>query len=373
QQPMLQRPAHVVFALVLLFLYRPLSADWMPRSVRIAIDALLIAASLAVGAYYLGEFDRLTTRMENVSPILTIDIWAGTALVVLLLEGARRAVGWILVGVLLVFIAYAFFGNVLPGWLSFRGFGLEPAIEISTMTTAGVLGITTSTSADFIFYFIMFGAFYGAIGGGQLFIDLAIRLAGRAVGGPAKTAIISSSLMGSISGSAVANVVSTGVFTIPLMKRCGMKDHRAAGVEAIASTGGQLMPPVMGVAAFIMAEMLNMPYGQIALAGLIPAVAFYLALLLVVDLSARRGGQRAMTAEEVAATAAILPRLHLLLPPIVLVFALVSGYSAAYSAVIATLASIVTPFLRRSTWIGLDGFIGGLREAPKQAADVAIP
>ena len=373
QQPMLQRPAHVVFALVLLFLYRPLSAEWMPRFLRIAIDALLIAASLAVGAYYLGEFDRLTTRMENVSPILTIDIWAGTALVLLLLEGARRAVGWILVGVLLVFIAYAFYGNVLPGWLSFRGFGVEPAIEISTMTTAGVLGITTSTSADFIFYFIMFGAFYGAIGGGQLFIDLAIRLAGRAVGGPAKTAIISSSLMGSISGSAVANVVSTGVFTIPLMKRCGMKDHRAAGVEAIASTGGQLMPPVMGVAAFIMAEMLNMPYGQIALAGLIPAVAFYLALLLVVDLSARRGGQRAMTAEEVAATAAILPRLHLLLPPIVLVFALVSGYSAAYSAVIATLASIVTPFLRRSTWIGLDGFIGGLREAPKQAADVAIP
>lgn len=241
------------------------------------------------------------------------------------------------------------------------------------MTTAGVLGITTSTSADFIFYFIMFGAFYGAIGGGQLFIDLAIRLAGRAVGGPAKTAIISSSLMGSISGSAVANVVSTGVFTIPLMKRCGMKDHRAAGVEAIASTGGQLMPPVMGVAAFIMAEMLNMPYGQIALAGLIPAVAFYLALLLVVDLSARRGGQRAMTAEEVARTAPLLPRIHLLLPPIVLVFALVSGYSAAYSAVIATLASIVTPYLRRSTWIGLEGFVGGLREAPKQAAEVAIP
>ncbi|MCB1467731.1 MAG: TRAP transporter large permease subunit, partial [Rhizobiaceae bacterium] len=221
QQPMFQRPVHLVFALVLLFLCRPLTAEWLPRPLRIGVDAVLIAATLGVGAYYLIEFDRLTTRMENVSPILPIDIVAGVALVLLLLEGARRAVGWILVWVLLVFIAYAFFGNSLPGWLSFRGFGLETAIEISTMTTAGVLGITTSTSADFVFYFILFGAFYAAIGGGQLFIDLAIRLAGRAVGGTAKTAIISSSLMGSISGSAVANVVSTGVFTIPLMKRCG--------------------------------------------------------------------------------------------------------------------------------------------------------
>lgn len=373
QQPMFQRPVHLCFALVLLFLCQPLRAPWLPRPLRVGIDALLITATLAIGAYYIGEFERLTTRMENVSPIFPLDIWAGVTLIALLLEGARRAVGWILVGVLLVFIAYAFFGNVLPGWLSFRGFGLDAAIEISTMTTAGVLGITTSTSVDFVFYFILFGSFYAAIGGGQLFIDLAIRLAGRAVGGTAKTAIISSSLMGSISGSAVANVVSTGVFTIPLMKRCGLKAHQAAGVEAISSTGGQLMPPVMGVAAFIMAEMLNVPYSRIALAGLIPAVAFYLALLLVVDLSARRGGQRAMTAEEVAQTAPILPRLHLLLPPLVLVAALVGGYSAAYSAVVATLSCLVAPFLRKGTWLGLAAFIHGLRDAPRQAAEVAVP
>ncbi|UUP15643.1 TRAP transporter permease [Nitratireductor thuwali] len=373
QQPMFQRPVHLCFALVLLFLCRPFSISFLTCRWARMVDFALIAATLAVGAYYIVEFDRLTTRMENVSPIFPIDLWAGVALVALLLEGARRAVGWILVGVLLVFIAYAFFGNLLPGWLSFRGFDLEPAIEITTMTTAGVLGITTSTSADFVFYFILFGAFYGAIGGGQLFIDLAVRLAGRTVGGTAKTAIISSSLMGSISGSAVANVVSTGVFTIPLMKRCGMKDHRAAGVEAIASTGGQLMPPVMGVAAFIMAEMLNMPYAQIALAGLIPAVAFYLALLLVVDLSARRGGQRAMTAEEVAKTGALLPRIHLLLPPVVLIVALVTGYSAAYSAVVASLSCLVTPFLRKSTRVGLPAFLEGLREAPRQAAEVAVP
>ncbi len=227
QQPLFERPVHLVFALVLLFLGKPLESPALPLWLRRSIDGALIVASLAVGAYYLTEFDRLTTRMENVSPVFGIDLWAGVALVLLLLEGARRAVGMILVGVLAVFIAYAFWGNLLPGWLSFRGFGLDAAIEITTMTTAGVLGITTSTSVNFIFYFILFGAFYAAAGGGQLFIDLAIRVAGRATGGTAKAAVIASSLMGSISGSAVANVVSS--FLLILTRPC--RDSRY-GVEA---------------------------------------------------------------------------------------------------------------------------------------------
>ncbi|WP_420395476.1 TRAP transporter permease [Nioella sp.] len=373
QQPLFERPIHLSVALVLLFLYRPLTAFWIPRPIRISLDGLAILGSISVGAYYLTEFGRLTTRMENVSPVFDLDVYAGVLLVGLLLEGARRAVGWILVAVLGVSIAYAFWGNALPGWMSFRGFGLEEAIEISTMTTAGVLGITTSTSVSFIFYFILFGAFYAAVGGGQLFIDLAIRGAGRATGGTAKAAVISSSLMGSISGSAVANVVSTGVLTIPLMKRTGLSAHRAAGIEAISSTGGQLMPPIMGVAAFVMAEMLNVPYVTIALAGLIPALAFYLALLAVVDLSARRSGIRALTAEEVSSVDPILPRLHLLLPPLILIGALLSGYSAAYSAVVASVSCLVVPFLSRHTWIGWEELVTGLRDAPKQAAEVAVP
>ena len=311
--------------------------------------------------------------MENVSPVFPIDIAMGAALVLLLLEGARRAVGWILVWVILAFIAYAFWGDLLPGWLYFRGFGIDAAIEITTMTTAGVLGITTSTSINFVFYFVLFGAFYGAVGGGQLFIDLAIRAAGRATGGTAKAAILGSSLMGSISGSAVANVVSTGVFTIPLMKRTGLSAHRAAGIEAIASTGGQLMPPIMGVAAFVMAELLGVPYSQIALAGLIPAVAFYLALMLVADLGARRDGIRALTAEEVADTQTLGPRLHLILPPLLLIGLLVSGYSASYSAVLATASCLVVPFLRPATRIGWREIAEGFRDAPRQAAEVAVP
>ena len=361
QQPLLERPVHLAFALVLLFLYKPMTTTVVPLWLRIAVDAVLICASIAVLGYYVTGFDRLTTRMENVSPIFTVDIFFGALFVFLLLEGARRAVGWILVWVLLAFIAYALWGKFLPGWLNFRGFGIEAATEIMTMTTAGVLGITTSTSVAFVFYFVLFGAFYGAVGGGQLFIDLAIRAAGRATGGTAKAAIIGSSLMGSISGSAVANVVSTGVFTIPLMKRTGVPAHRAAGIEAISSTGGQLMPPVMGVAAFIMAELLGIPYTQVALAGLIPAIAFYLALILVVDLSARRDGVRALTTEELAEIPAILPRLHLILPPLVLIGLLIGGYSAAYSAVVASVACLVAPFLRRSTRIGVAELTEALR------------
>ena len=373
QQPLFARPTHLCVALVLLFLCKPLSIPSLPVWINRSIDTALVLATLLVASYYLTEFERLTTRMENVSPIFPIDIAAGALLVFLLLEGSRRAVGWILVWVLLAFIAYAFWGDVLPGWLRFRGFDVEAATEITTMTTAGVLGVTTSTSASFIFYFILFGSFYGAVGGGQLFIDLAIRLAGRATGGTAKAAIIGSSLMGSISGSAVANVVSTGVFTIPLMKRTGIPAHRAAGTEAIASTGGQLMPPVMGVAAFVMAELVNVPYVEIAMAGLIPAIAFYLALMLVVDLTARRDGVRAMTAEEVQATDEILPRLHLILPPVILIVLLVSGYSAAYSAVAASASCFVVPFLRKATWIGWKEITAGLSDAPRQAAEIAVP
>jgi TRAP transporter 4TM/12TM fusion protein len=373
QQPLFSRPIHLVTALILLFLYKPLSSGRLPSWLCSAIDGILVISAAAVCAYYLLQYDRLTTRMENVDSIFIIDVVAGVGLVALLLEGARRAVGMILVYVLVVFIAYAFWGNMLPGWLGFRGFSLDSAIEISTMSTAGVLGITTSTSVNFIFYFILFGAFYGAVGGGQLFIDLAIRVAGRSTGGTAKAAIIGSSLMGSISGSAVANVVSTGVFTIPLMKRTGFPDHRAAGLEAIASTGGQLMPPVMGVAAFIMAELLGMPYAELALAGLIPALAFYLALFLVVDLGARRDGIRALTREEVNATAPIMPRIHLILPPLLLIGMLVTGYSAALSAVAASLASLIIPFARASTRIGISEITEALREAPRQAAEVAVP
>lgn len=373
QQPMFERPVHLVFALALLFLWRPLNWQGGMHMAGRAIDALMLAGVAAVTAYYLIEGTRLATRIENVSEIETIDVVIAGVMLVLLLEGVRRAVGMILVAVIAVFLAYLLFGRYMPGWLYFRGFGLEETVEIMTMTTTGIMGVTTATSAQFVFYFIVFGSVYAAVGGGQLFIDLALRLAGRATGGAPKAAIIASSLMGTISGSAVANVTATGVFTIPLMRRCGLTRERAGAFEAIASTGGQLMPPIMGVAAFVMAELLNVPYARIALAGLIPAVAFYLSLLLIADLLARRDGTERLPESELANITPILPRLHLLLPPVVLIGVLVWGYSAQYAAVMATAACFVAAFLHRSTFMSLDAILDSLRDATKQVAEIAVP
>ena len=373
QQPLLERPVHLVFALGLLILWRPLRRKDKPVLWRAGGDALLLAGVVAVAVYYLHQGERLSTRMENVSDVELIDRIMFPVILVLLLEGVRRAVGWILLGVILGFLAYVYVGKYLPAWLYFRGFGFGELVEIMTMTTTGVLGITTATSVQFVFYFIIFGSMYSAVGGGQLFIDVALRIAGRATGGAPKAAIISSSLMGTISGSAVANVTATGVFTIPLMRRCGISAERAGAFEAIASTGGQLMPPIMGVAAFVMAELLNLPYARIALAGLIPALAFYLSLFLIADLSSRRDGTQRLPEKDLAEIPPILPRLHLLLPPLVLVGALMWGYSAQYAAVFATAACFIAAFLRRSTVMSFDGILEAIRDATKQVAEIAVP
>lgn len=373
QQPLFERPVHLVFALGLLLLWRPLQSGVLPAQFTRAVDALLLAGVLAVAAYYLHEGERLSTRMENVSEVELIDRIMAPVIVLLLLEGVRRAVGWILLSVILVFLAYVYAGQFLPGWLHFRGFPYAESVEIMTMTTSGILGITTATSVQFVFYFIIFGSVYSAVGGGQLFIDVALRVAGRATGGAPKAAIISSSFMGTISGSAVANVTATGVFTIPLMRRCGMTSERAGAFEAIASTGGQLMPPIMGVGAFVMAELLNAPYARIALAGLVPALAFYLSLFVIADLSARREGTERLPESELAQIEPILPRIHLLLPPAVLVGALVWGYSAQYAAVLATGACLIVAFLRRATFLSVDNAIDAVRASTRQVAEVAVP
>jgi TRAP transporter 4TM/12TM fusion protein len=370
QLPMVERPAHLVLALFLLFLWLPFKG---PAPIRHAVDGCCLAATAFVAWYYWAEAERLTSRMDNVDPVLAVDVAAALLLVLLLLEGVRRAVGWILVGVLLAFLLYGFFGYVLPGAAGFRGFGLLEAVEILTMTTSGILGVTTETSVSFVFYFVAFGVVYGAIGGGALFVDIAARMVGTARGGSAKVAIIGSGLMGTISGSAVANVTATGVFTIPLMRRAGLSAERAGATEAIASTGGQLMPPIMGVAAFVMAELLAVPYAQIALAGLIPALAFYVALLLGAHLHACRTGLGTLSAGDIAHVPPVLPRLPLLLPILVLVGALAVGWSAPRAAMLATLACPVVALLRPQGWRIVLDLPEMLRQVGRQAAEIAVP
>ncbi len=369
QAPLVERPFHLVFAVILLFLWTPLPAA---RGGRFG-DVAVIVSAFATGVYYLLSSQRLSDRMEGIDPIFGVDVFFGILAVLLLLEGVRRTVGWSLLGVLLLFLGYAFVGDWFPGWLRFSGFGLEETVEILSMSLNGILGITTDTSVRFVFYFILFGAVYAAIGGGQLFIDLALTLAGTQCGGSAKAAVVSSSLMGSISGSAVANVAGTGVFTIPLMRRAGYSAEMAASIEAIASTGGQLMPPIMGVAAFVMAEMLQVEYARIAFAGLIPAVAFYLAVFLAVDLRARKTGIGTLPKHEFTIERPILPRLYLLIPPVLLVGLLIAGHSATYAAVIASLSCLLVCYFRRATALGRRGLIALVEDGTRQACQVAVP
>jgi TRAP transporter 4TM/12TM fusion protein len=372
QPPLVARPVHLVLALLLVFLWNPLTDVRMPVWLRRGIDAVIIGGTAAFTIYYWLSLTRIQDRIENVDAVFTQDIVFGVLFVLLLMEGVRRTTGWILVWVILAFIAYGALAFVLP-FGGFRGFALSEFVEILMLTTSGIFGVTTETSVTFVFYFIAFGVVFAAIGGGRLFIDLAIRLVGRATGGSQKVAVVGSSLMGMITGSAVANVAAVGVFTIPLMVKSGVPKDRAAATEAIASTGGQLMPPVMGVAAFVMAELLGIPYTQIALAGVIPAVAYYVALYILVDLSARKTGTGTLPAQTIQEVEPLLPRLHLLLPPIVLIVCMIYDYSAQTAAMYATVACFPVAFLRRANWLSPNKFLEMIRDTGRQAAEIAVP
>lgn len=373
QQPHLERPLHLVIALLLAFLVLPLANTGLPRAIERTVDALMLLGTLAVGAYYWHEMPRLGTRIDNVSPIEWYDIAIAVTLVVLLLEAVRRTVGNILLAVIVAFLLYGVFGYLLPGDVGFTRIGIPEWSEILGMTTSGILGVTTETSVNFIFYFIVFGVVYSAVGGGQLFIDIAMRMVGKSRGGGAKVAIVGSSLMGTISGSAVANVTATGVFTIPLMRRTGMAAERAAATEAIASTGGQLMPPIMGIAAFVMADLLVIPYAQIALAGVFPALAFYFALFASADLHARKHGVGTLTDKDFEGIAPVWARIHMLAPPVVLVAGLVMGYSAQIAVMYATVSCLLVPFLNRATRYSLSDLPQMILDSAKQAAVIAVP
>lgn len=370
QQPLIERPLHLVLALIALWLWFPLkSSRWWAH----AIDFGLLGSTLAAAVYYLTSAERLTNRMEGIDPVLPQDVVFGILILVALLEGVRRAVGWSLLGVLLAFLAYAVAGPWLPGWLEFSGFSGPELIEILSMSLNGVLGVTTETSLQFVFYFILFGAVYSAAGGGQLLIDIGLRIGGKTEGGTAKAAVIASGMMGTISGSAVANVTATGVFTIPLMRRAGYSAETAAAIEALASTGGQLMPPVMGVAAFVLAEMLQMPYAEVAIAGLIPALAFYVSIFLLVDLEARKTGIGTLRDQSEVRTAPILPRLYLLSPPVAMVALLAAGYSASLAAVISSVVCLLCGLFGRERLSHWSDWRALVEDITRQACHVAVP
>lgn len=370
------RGVHFAFVLALAFLLYPLKwrqSDLTPRRGLPVVDVALAVAAAAAGLYVVFLYDEIVVRAGAYT---TLDTVMGALAILLVLEAGRRATGWLMPVLSLVFLLYPLYGGYLPGFFAIRQFSVDRVIQFMYLTTEGLFGVATGVSATFLFLFVLFGAFLVRTGTGQLFIDLAIAVLGRQTGGPAKVAVVASGLMGTINGSAVANAAGTGVFTIPLMKRVGYTPNFAAGVEAAASTGGQLMPPVMGAAAFIMAEFIGVPYGTIIVAAALPALLYYGGLLVMVHLEAKRHGIGRMAKEEMPSVRSVLGRLHLLLPVAVVLYLLISGYTPTYAAVAGIGTSMIAPFLRRSTWIHprvfWDAMVQGARDAVPIAAAVIL-
>ena len=282
----LQRAIHLTFGFLLIFLLYPTRQSWSKTKMN-PIDVLFALAGACSAMYIVYNYNELVLRAGMNTETDFIVALIGTVLV---FEAARRVVGWPMIIVALVFLLYAFFGPYVPGIMAHRGVGLEEMFDHLFFTTEGIFGTPMGVSSTFIYLFILFGAYLEATGLGKFFIDLANAIAGWAAGGPAKVAVLSSGLMGTVSGSSVGNVAGTGSFTIPMMKKLGYRPAFAGAVEAAASTGGQLMPPVMGAAAFLMAEFVGVPYFDVVKAAVIPAMLYYIGVWLGVHYEAKKFG-----------------------------------------------------------------------------------
>jgi TRAP transporter 4TM/12TM fusion protein len=318
-----------------------------------AVHLLLAVAGVAVSLFFAFTHDEIALRPTGPN---TIETSLGLLLIILVLDWTRREMGWGLPLLSLVFVAHAYLGPYLPGFISHRGLDAEYLIQYLAFEEEGIWGISLGVCATVIVVFVIFGAVLKATGVGEFLVDLSYAAFGRFRGGPAKMAVIGSALFGTVSGSAVANVVGTGTFTIPLMKRVGYRPEFAGAVEATASTGGQIMPPVMGAAAFIMAQVLGVPYSDVMIAALLPAILYYMSIFFAVDLEAARTGLKGLPRAQLPKfTTLLLERGYLLFPIAILIFLLVgldwSPMKAAFWAILAAIAvGFVNPENRRDPW-----------------------
>ena len=354
------RAGHVGFLLLMVFLCYPArgtSRPWQP------LAWVLGLAGMAT-AFYQWRFE--ADLIQRSGELSTSDMLIGVMLIALVFEAARRVMGIALPLICGLFLAYGLLGEYLPGELAHRGYGFDQIVNQLAFGTEGIYGTPTYVSATYIFLFILFGAFLEQAGMIKLFTDFAMGLFGHKLGGPAKVSVASSALMGTITGSGVANVVTTGQFTIPLMKRFGYKPAFAGAVEATASMGSQIMPPVMGAVAFIMAETINVPYVEVAKAALIPALLYFGAVFWMVHLEAKRAGLKGLPKEECpSAWSAVKERWYLLIPLLVLVYLLFSGFTPMFSGTVglaltaivilgsAVILRVSSTALRMVFWVAL--------------------
>lgn len=334
-QARMQRAIHLAFAMSLIFLLFPATKK-SPKNKFTVIDVLFAVVGVAVNLYIVFNFESLAYRSGAPT---TLDIIMAILAVIVVLEAGRRVIGIDLPILGVVFLAYAFLGPYLP-FLAHRGYSVSRIAEYMYLTLEGIYSTPLAVAATYVFLFVLFGVLSEKTGLGQLFIDIAMALAGKSTGGPAKVSVISSGLMGSINGSSIANTVTTGAFTIPLMKKMGYKPQFAGAVEAAASTGGQIMPPIMGAAAFIMAEFLGISYSKIIFAAIIPAFLYYLAVGTMVHLEAAKHDLKGL--EKVPHIFKILKeRGYLLIPLIVIIWQLVGGYTPLSAGFYGSLSAMV--------------------------------
>lgn len=365
-----QRSIHLGFALSLIFILFPARKKIRVQRNKVPFyDIILALLSVGVGLYWPIFLNELVFRIGRVSDL---DLAVGILAILLTLEAARRAVGIPITMISTIFLVYAFFGPYFPGFLAHRGQDLKSIVQLMFYTTDGILGTPLSVSATFIFVFLLFGAFLVKTGVGAYFNDLAIVLAGRLVGGPAKVAIFSSALQGTISGSSVANVVTSGSYTIPMMKKLGYKKEFAGGVEAAASTGGQIMPPIMGAAAFLMVEFIGgVTYWQIAKAAAIPALLYFIGIWIMTHFEAKRVGLKGMTEDQMPNRKEVLKKIYLLAPIFGIIVFLLIGIPTMQAALYGILLTIVVSSIDKSTRLNLKDMINALVDGARTALAVA--
>ncbi len=355
----IQRSTFMAFVMPLVFLNAFTKKREEYGVVMKATGALFAVLSAFVFAYTAVNYSKMGTTYGSM-PVSYLVI--ATLGVLLVLEAARRMMGPAISIIAAVFILYGLFGNYLPGVLNSRGYNWTRIVKTLFISSARVFSTPLGTAATIIIMFVIFGAFLEATHGADLFMDISFALTGRSTGGPAKAAVVSSALVGCISGSASANVATTGVFTIPLMKKAGYPAYYAGAVEAVASTGSQIMPPIMGSAAFIIAESLGLSYRTIALAAIIPALLYYISVFFSVHFESRKRGLTGMEESEIPDAKAALKKYGLsILPLVLLILMIMKGFSAMYTAMYAIIAAVILSVFSKNT-----------RMSPKQVVETLI-
>lgn len=362
------RPIHLCWVLILIFLHYPLISNrkshlyLVGRVIDLALCGLIVFAAYRMSIFDYNDINHLFYGLQ------LPDMIAGCSLILLLMEGCRRTVGWVMVLIAVLFLSYSAFGDLLPSGFAIKSYSLQELIQFQIFSANGIFGSALGIAATTVFIFVLFGAFLEVTGAGKFFIDLAFSIAGKYRGGPAKAAVLASAGLGSISGSAIANTVTTGSITIPMMKKLGYKPEQAAGIEAAASTGGQIMPPIMGAGAFVMAQFTGVPYSEIMLASIAPAILYFFCTLLYVHLMACKLNLKAVSRTE-AVMSVMKDGAHHLIPLALITTLLMMAYSPLLVGVAGCAAILVTAALRKHSRIGLKKFIEGM----KNGALMALP